>query len=350
MPFTQGLCENIQQSLIDVAGNNAPSLRRDKAGLVEALLSAENTSGVDAIQLDQGNGKIRNVQLSYIQRGLESDVTTAIDNDCASGVETEPIEKIVSITNELQTKIKFSEEEIRKICDGQAQWTADVINSKMNAMLVKLNKELLTQVAAGVGTFVGGAATKQIQLFNTSTTNEQSARRLALGVIREDMAQAGFSDAPMLIGAGELAHFAHDIGLTDMTSLRADASRSASDLASFYYDRFVDPALVPVINPANSDFLAIIPKSAFLLTWNRYVGEHAKRSEHFEHGTITDPMSGITFDLKSHYDDCADEWYVKLQLNWEMCKTPSDAFAATDDLFGVNGCFHYEICDAVANC
>jgi hypothetical protein len=70
----------------------------------------------------------------------------------------------------------------------------------------------------------------------------------------------------------------------------------------------------------------------------------------FEHGTITDPFTGLTYDLKVHYDDCADQWSIKLQLNWGLFFIPANAFNAEDINTGVNYTFHFADCSTIVGC
>ncbi len=97
--------------------------------------------------------------------------------------------------------------------------------------------------------------------------------------------------------------------------------------------------------------MVLEPGASQLVTWNRYLGERAKRVEGvYEHGTITDPFTGLVYDLKSNYDNCADQWVIKLQLRWELFTLPSNSYAVGDDLNGVNGVFNFRDCSTLAVC
>ena len=72
--FDNCACECIQQALNNVAGKNAPALRRDKVGIISFLRSPENMSGVEQLQLDPGNGKRKCVEMNWIQKLCEDTI------------------------------------------------------------------------------------------------------------------------------------------------------------------------------------------------------------------------------------------------------------------------------------
>jgi hypothetical protein len=83
------------------------------------------------------------------------------------------------------------------------------------------------------------------------------------------------------------------------------------------------------------------PGSVQLITRNDYVGPYAKENDVFSHGTVTDPFTGITWDIKWHYNDCDDTYSMIIGVWYKQYFLPSDIFESGDDLFGVNGILHY---------
>jgi hypothetical protein len=337
MAFTQGLCQKLQQDLTNVAGQNAPSLKRDKVGYLDALMSNENRSGFEAIQLPT-DGKSRMVQINYIQRGTEDDVNLTCTNSCETEQEIAPKETIFEIENCIETKgMKFSEDQMRKLCEADSVYVSNVIMSQMNAINVALDKQLLTAQSTNFGKFADGTAKKDIQLFE-ATTN--APRSIAAAQISSYYEQTGASGAPIIIGSGNMDLYAKTQKIACCNSFGVDLSRWTDYM--YFNDRFVESVI------GANEFIVIAPNAVQLVTWNKYVGPYAKRNDVFEHGTITDPFTGLTYDLKVHYDDCADEWSIKLQLNWGIFFIPANAFAATDANFGVNYTFNFGDCSTIA--
>ena len=338
--FTQGLCSKLQQDLNNVAGSNAPALKRDRTGYLDAVVSEENKSGVEMIQVPT-NGKYRAVQINYIQRGTTDDVNLTCSQTCEGSIEKAPFETVVNITNCIETKgLVFNEDQMRKLCEPDSVYVSNVIMSQMNAVNVALNKQMLALQASSFGNFADGTNLKSVQLFE-NTTN--AARAIATAQIRHEYEKTGAVGAPLMIGGGNLDLFAK------VQQIACCNSTTGTDLARwvdymYYNDRFVDTEI------GANEFIVLAPGAVQLVTWNKYVGSYAKRNDVFEHGTITDPFTGLTYDLKVHYDDCADQWVIKFLLNWELFFIPANAFAASDDLSGVNYSFHFEDCSTITSC
>lgn len=344
MPFTEGLCQKIQQKLNNVAGANAPALKRDKVGYVDAVMSGENKAGFEQIQIDTGKkGGKRMVQIDYYTRATEAEVDVTCTNDCDAEVEPVPSEAIVEVTNCVQSKgMTFNEDEMRKLCEGDEEWVANNIMGRFNALNVTLNKQLLAQQALNFGNFIDGTSTpKQVKLFE-DTTNQP--RAIAMAQVQHELDEVGASGRPMIIGSGNFDLFAKSQKIACCNNFGQDISQLDGTYA-YYNDRFVNSVI------GANNMVALAPGAVQLITWNRYVGNYAKSVPNFyEHGTIVDPYTGLRWDTKFHYDDCADVWTMKLQLYWELFFIPNDAFAAGDDLNGVNYTFNFEDCSTIAGC
>ena len=337
MAFTQGLCQKLQTTLNRTAGQNAPALKRDRVGYLEALLSEANLSGVEMIPVET-NGKKRLVQIDYYQRGT----TATINGDlgCTEDAEAEPFEKIVSVDDHVESQgLVFNEDEMRKLCEADDIWVSNIIMGQMNAVNVELNKHLLGLQAANFGNFADGTSSKSVKLFEDVTN---ASRGIATAQIRHEYDKTAASGAPLIIGGGNFDLFAKVNQIACCNDLGADLSRW-NDF-NYYYDRFTETILGP------NKFAVLAPGAVQLVTWNKYRGSYAKRNDVFEHGTITDPFTGLTYDLKVHYDDCNDKWVIKFFLYFSLEFIPANAFAAGDDLNGVNYTFDWTDCSTITAC
>lgn len=345
------ICPAIQQSLNNIARKNAPSLMRDKVGTIEFLKSPLNTNGFEQLRVDPGTGKYKQVDVNYSQRKTEAYINTTCGDDCDSGPEPAPGCERVNVGNCYESRnLKFDEDNMRRICEPlgavDEQWIASEIMSLMNAFLVTINKAVLTQINANFGTFLDGASIRDIQLFNSLNAtygNMDGARQFAISRIVDNFDESGFSGPPAVIGHGDLNLYYKALGIGCCNMMGADLSKLSGE-TNFFYDRFVQGQI------GVNEFAVIAPGVVQLLEWDKYVGKYAKQTETFEHGTILDPFSGMTFDLKMHYDDCKDQYYIKLQKNWDIWFLPDDSHVESDELFGVNGVFNYRVCDALVDC
>ena len=89
MAYTQGLCSALQVNLNDIAGTNAPAWRREKTGMVDALMSDYNRAGFTA-QVVPTDGKFKAVQINYQDQACDADVNTSCASNCTADVTPEP--------------------------------------------------------------------------------------------------------------------------------------------------------------------------------------------------------------------------------------------------------------------
>lgn len=275
--FTTCACPAIQQALDNIARTQAYALRRDKVGMVDFLRSPANTAGYEAIQLDPKTGKRKTVDVNYYQKLCDSTVNESITDDCSTGNESVPYCETVEITNELETtNLVFDQDNMRRICAPlgakDEDWIARIINAQLNALLVRLDRNVLTQVLAAVGSFMDGSTIKPVQLFNTVATDAQGPRTLAMTLFQDELDQAALMGPPNLIGANKLNRWVKAIGYGAVNSAGQDVGMMSNDF-NFYYDRFLEGIF------GEDEFLVVAPGVAQLLTWNKYVGDYAKAND-----------------------------------------------------------------------
>jgi hypothetical protein len=344
------LCPCVQAALNDIVGRNTYALRRDRVGTVEFLRSPDNLVGVQALQniVDPGNGKKKCVTINYYTKACDSSVSSSITDDCSSGTEPAPLCTEFEVTHELESQqLVFDEDHMRLLCAPLGtvdnDWIMLQIYAQMNALLVALDKRVLALLLANVGAFMDGRTLKQVQLLNTINSDAVGPRPWALINFQHEFDEAGLYGVPNVIGGDLVNKYFKAIGLGAVNAAGLDVSKLGGE-ANFYFDRFVQSVF------GNDEFLVMAPGVAQLVTWSRYVGPYAKKTASFEHGQIVDPFTGIPFDLKMHYNDCTDHYYIKLQLAWDVFFIPEDAEASECDMHGVSGIFNYQYCDELSEC
>lgn len=325
--FTEGLCEKVQQSLNSVAAD-APSLKRTQIGYTQALTSNANMQGIEKVQVDQGNGKKRTVRLKYIQRaGDESEVMEADITDCSTEVERSPLDVDVDLTAYLRSPgLKFRESEMRKLCESDSSYMKTVVDGELDLVSRVLNKKLLALQAANFGTFNGGDTFKSVVLLKG---NNGAPNYKGESDIIESFEDLDVKGRPIVVGGGNLSQYVRQVGIGCCNTDGINLSQAGN--LDFYKDRFAESIL------GDNAFIGLVPGMVQLLTWNKYKGEYAKESKTFSHGTIIDPVTGIEYDMKWHYDDCADFYSLFFGVTYGLHFIPDDAFASADELYGYNG-------------
>lgn len=339
VPFTTGLCVAIQESLNNILGGKSPSFKRTQVGYLQAITSPQNTAGVTMIPIPT-NGKNRKVRITYIQRGTASDLSSVEESDCEAEVFPQPLEDEIEVTKMLRTKwFGFNEDDMRKICQADSDFRGEVMNSKIDAFMVELNKKLIALQAANFGEFnpnIAYGLPKDVALINSAGT--------AMNYIGEAQMEAAFqaidaTEKPIVIGAGNLNLYAKMAQIGCCNDLGQNLSGAGN--MDFFYDRFVDSIL------GANHFIGLVPGYVQLLTWNKYVDSYRKSvPNQYVHDTIVDPFTGIKLDMKWKYDDCDEQYKVMLKLYYDLWFIPTDSFKAGDELEGVNFTLHFKATQA----
>lgn len=339
-PFLVGLCAKIQTTLNDLLGKNDPALMRTQVGYLQALTSPQNTAGITYVPVDPGNGKNRKVRVTYIQRGTEDEIVTSEPANCDPEVFASPLETDVEITKYVGTKwFGFNQSDMRKLCEPDATYRGRVMSARIDALITKLDKQLITLQSANFGNFnpVIYTGYKDVVTFNHDGTG---ISYIGEANIKEDFKMLNSSSNPIVIGAGKLSLYSGIAKIGCCNALGQDLSQAGS--MDFFHDRFVDQIL------GANHFIGLVPGYVQLLTWNKYVGEYRAENASFAKGTIVDGLTGLQLDMKWEYKSCDEQYAVQFSLNYELWFIPTDAFAATDELEGVNFTLHYRAVNAAA--
>lgn len=333
IPFTQGLCEKIQVSLNELLGSKTPYLKRTMVGYLQALKSPQNMAGVSIVPVDPGNGKNRSVRIKFIQRAVEGDIITTPPANCNIDNYPEPFQQDVAITKYIATKgVGFNEDEMRKLCEADSDYRASVMSAQIDALMKVLNKQLITLQSTNFGAFNPAVVgPKNVTLLNGVL---RQAVYSGEADILQDFARLDVNERPIVIGSGILANYARQINIGCCNEIGQDLSQAGK--LDFFEDRFVEGII------GADEFIGLTPGYVQLLTWNKYVGSYFKENDKFSKGTLIDPVTGIMLDMKWIYDECKEEYVVRLSLNYELYFIPTNAFAATDELSGVNFTLNYK--------
>lgn len=318
MAYTQGLCSALQANINEVAGTNAPAMARQKVGMIDALMSDVNRMGFTA-DIVPTNGKFRAVQINWIGQACDNDVNTDCTSDCVNDVTPAPSQTLITDFNCAKYKMGFDESDMRKLCEADSVWVAQNIMRAMNAINVSVDKALLALANTNAGVTSQGNSSLSLPLY----TSSGAPNPLAWAQIKAEMDAQGATGSPLIVGGGSMDIYARAMQIACCnTNFGVDLSRASGD-GYFYNDTFAPATL--------NGSLAFAPGAAQLITWNKYLGDYAKRNDNFEHGTIVDPFTGLTYDLKTSYDDCAEKWFVELALNWAWFQVPAAYCAQLGD-------------------
>ena len=337
-------CQIVQQDLNDVSGANAPMLKRGQYGFIDALVSETNTSGVEQIQVDPGNGKIRQVQLEYIKPGDRSETVDTPGDACEPGDEVDTNHVQVPVEKYRAVKITFTRAQFRKFCDAPSTHRAKVVSSKLDGLTDAINRDLLALYATKYGGFInGGTGPKDVNLVNR-TNNIPQANYDGEIVMMEDMADLGITQKPIVVGSNIWSQYSRLQGVGCCNDFGTDVSELGDFM--FYRDRAVNE-VIPAGVATKSTGVVFAPGAVQLLHYIENAGEFTMSDKHLVLGTYTDPFTGITYDMEVQFDRCDKVWVITLSLHYDLFTHPLDAYNATDDRFGSNSTFLYNAVSTV---
>jgi hypothetical protein len=337
MPFTEGLCPNIQQKINNAWATMSPSTQRSKLGYLDALQSPQNTTGVEKIATNSRNGKTGIVTLTGYTRGVVAETSDDPSIFCDAAIEPTPYEIEVECDNWISLAgLTFNEDQMRKICDPDSMWIADILNSRFDAIATQLDAELLALQAANFGNFIDGTATVHT-IYPLNSVLE--AQPIAETLMLNEYMDINGTGTPLLVGAENINLYSQLVKIGCCNDGGVDVA--ANGQYQFFYDRQVGAAFGD-----NNDFVLMQPGAVQLVTWNRFVGPYIMDEKLWKKDTITDPKTGVTYDMVMSYSPCegdaAEGQYVlSIGVYYTLAFLPVDAYQATDPLYGVNGTLYF---------
>lgn len=331
-------CYTVMRELGEVAGTNGDPLRnRQPTGLLDALRSTENTSGTEVDRLyDSGDGKTKKVILKHIIPDAVADTATTITDICDDdGTAAAWNYTDVEIGLEVQSAVKkLTADQMRVLCETESEWRMKLIGQMLNSVHKKLNQTLVSPFYAGVGGILGGnGAPGESYEFLFRDTLLQINPEGVMDMM-QDLGDTGMVGLPIVVGGGNIKKYADLKGIACCNALGLDVSQVQDFL--LYYDNDVDAQLANASE--NNMFFVFAPGAAQFVDKPFYQGEFRRITDDSIRDTITDPISGLTWDFRAKYDDCTDdgEWTIKLSLHYDVWQLPLTLFKSTDDRYKIN--------------
>lgn len=337
------VCNTFQQDITNLVGETPSAAQRQKTGLLDAVVSPENTSGqLEQLQTDAGDGKIKQVSVQYLKAAEMSEVNTdeGERSICTAGTPDTFEYALVKPTLYADIAVTFTDAEMRKWCGLPSEDRARIIMTKMNPLFRSINAGLIAKANTLAGNFANGVAPgKQVPMLYTGDGMTQ-ANPAGEVTILEDMSDLGVLGTPIVVGSGKLSQYTRYAGIGCCNDYGQDISGTGA--FNFYRDQFLGS-----ITGNADDFFAFAPNALQFVSWNRYNSEFAIENGASFKTTIIDPVTGIELDLNAKYDDCNERWVFTFSKNYDLFAPPADTFGEGDDREGVNFLFKYRaVCGA----
>lgn len=336
--YTAGICEKILSNLSNhTVAANLPSAKRSHLGYLQFLQSPLNKSNIQVIPV-QNDSKHKVVRVLYKQRTVESEVTTSEDGNCTPERYPDFLETNFDVDSVVSYNFGIKKREASLICTGgNDSLIMSEINESFDALARKLNAALLGKQLLNFGYNYGqttaSAAVKSVAALGSNGVPLASF----IQTLHTDYHEKNeFYGTPAVIGGGNVMKYF----LTTMTGCCNQDGVDMNALSSqLGWSPFLDTQVTGVLGA--DQFIIMAPGMVQFVPLNRYVGENAGQFGTSVDTTITDPVTGITYDMKIDYDGCNESFYVRLTLNYGLWIPPVDTFNAADPLYRTNGTLRY---------
>lgn len=370
----QGLNPYLLKSIKDVFGTeNAPELKIDNLGLLTMLKSQKQTLQVNR---PAGNGAIDFVQVKYLQRAVvgqtstQQTCNTAVNNDVYSE-STVPLniyrQYSMFIPDQLLQEYTSDCNAYVNIPGGLPPTPAimEMLNriyAGANAIMTGLDTDLLNAVSVGVNATTGSSAASNINF--TVDTNNLPLTDGMTQLLFDTKNNLFASGKPQVVGFGLAARFymqqiAKGIAQNGLnTTIEAGQTK-------FYFDDNLPNTFNTSGN--GNDFLVFSPNDIQLVEFSQFTGPAysggPKGLSYFGSFVLPIQMTAsdvapVQFDYQLRYLDCPEavanmnNYYgqsIVAARGWQMIiskyaglfQPPTNAYRASDRLFGTNGCLHY---------
>lgn len=341
--YTQGLCPQIQKSVIAAFGANAPAMKRRRLGLLEGLMSSYNRSGFEVIQIDGGQqGKIRIVQLVY-DNPYCLDVATGT-YDCTQpfgqGQEPDPKEKLVTLpanpfimkSGGNPKRLKLDQTAIRYLCESEDSFAARQVLNWLINFEEGFDLALGTLIAPLIGTFANGDSEKNLPLYANDGGGINNALKSAQHKLRNEYTDIRATGLPIIIGDNLFQNYNSDVNRGACCNLNG-VSMVPSDGWYYFEDDQIESSI------GDKRILALAPGAVQLVTWNKYAPVETDEYN-LQTGRLVSPWTGMQYDMKMVWDSNCEAWFLEL-MTWSQLQTAPSGGCGID---GANGTLKFITC------
>ena len=324
-------CPAIQENL-DLLFKGNDTMMRKPTPVLKVLTSAENTSNFLQNQIDDQNGKTRQVQAIYQNRWTSTKANDSADLNCGGGTFMDDKSTTYSIDPSVGTGVVWSitPAQLVKRCEDNGITFARGVQQAINAALDSMEKKTITQLVSLLGNF---ATTGTSTAIDVATLNSQglSVPNL-IDRLKYEFAFMEHSENPLFLF---YTNFSMESYFAQM-AYRCCSSTFGLDLNEYFANQNIMPFFslnVDTLLGANK-FFALTPGAAQLLTFNQFRGYGNEiGDDSIKMGVIYDPDTGIPFDYYAQFQ--CGTWNFQVKVAHKLVGIPTDAFATDDSLKGV---------------
>jgi len=350
----QGFVQALLINIGILAGLDNPQYKITPVGFMQMLLENPTTAKISNAK-DIMDGKERELKVRYAQRGLESDVSSV--DDCETPVTLSYQEATIGRPLFSKLGIFISDDDMRKYQDDAQKTLAagtpanalmvplyEALLVKVNGIIQKMNYNLLAAQTTkwGKNALTGATTAQTVTFANTISQTDGIVKLLTDYQFNEG------SETPVIVGNGIVNNY----NIAQKLKTAADQFGFGSNQTFKFYNDIRSTTAWGA-----NHFGVFTPGMVGFVDFNKNVGAYAGLKGGSYFFTIPVPvqladgqLTALTFDCQLKYQDCPVTvgetttprgWHLIVSKSYGLFNAPSDMYAATDRLTGVNGSFHY---------
>ena len=350
-----GVAAAIMMNISAIAGLNDPQLKITPVGFLKMLLENNAMTEVNNLS-DIQAGQKRSIEIKYMQRGIESEVSSV--DDCDTPITA--AWKTTSIGNPLFSKVGIfiSDEDMRKYVT--AATNPQALGNSAQAVSKALYETVLTYINALLQKIDGNLVAAQALKFGVNAAYASAdAQSIALGT------KAKMDDGVVKLVLDAEANEVYDELLICGNGLvrafdvynKLKSGTDANGFGALDLKAYSDPKTVA--GWGANHFGVFAKGTVGFVDCPQNVGIYAgeQGGSFFFQLPMPLPLSDgtilpLAFDCQLKYIDCPEKngegeviakrgWKLIISKTYGLFNLPSDCFKSGDPLYGVNGSFHY---------
>lgn len=338
-------CPTIQADLVDRWQTGISVACAEKMPVAEFLTSSSNRRGI-VQDILPGRGKVRNVELRYWPRLLESSVQNNQSNPNCTNSTT--IAGDLSTTRTLDTSINiqttpegFNATDLQNICRDNGTFFSELMERHMDVLERRAATLITTQAAAlygkwGDGIFTTGNVNASDEFVIPTLTSAGGPAPYSWTELRNGLEDIGYCSGAF-IGSGRiLRNYMQYTNAGCCTDQGIDIGEIANEHGyAVAYDYRLATALA-----SQNKALAIMPGALQVLWYTRTPWKEGIPSQwltgaNYADAVMVSPRLGIPADV--NVTDVCGNITIKMTMTIKVIGMPTDMFATGDRLAGITG-------------
>lgn len=317
-------------------------ITNDRIDFLEFLVSPMNRANILNSRVNPGSGKTRTVQLTWTPRILEDEISDSAAMVCTSeneaGMQDQDYSLDIDVGGGWDEFVEMKS--LATICESNDSWIASRIMAGMDAIVRKMDTDMVQQSEAYIGNFGQGeedvAGDPPVKTVTTKYSDDKLSPDLA-GDIQFAAMNAGYCGGPVVVGWGELIKWARKMQAGCCADQGIDVFQYLQQAGIvFLSDRRIETVY------GVNNFISLAPGALQVLYYNQFEGPYGTLSDDsYVQTVINDPRTGLPFDFYAKHD--CGKVHFNLKLAYKLVGLPTDLLSVGDPYAGITQVNQYVI-------